>query len=585
MNQLSNLIDESVDTETFKKITEARKVSGRDFTDRMVPYQNFADLFLTQVRKNPEKTYMVYRDGDERLELSYIELLRRARKLAVYMRSELGIKPGDRVSTVAYNHYKTVIVYYATLLAGAVLVPINVGERDENVKFIQDNANVKAVFVMPDLLERYSKIRGQLETVKSFVHMGSGLCEDNHYAYAKDYLDLDEVLANEYDYESDDLIFLELSNLDSEALIVYTSGTTGEPKGVVLDQYNILSNAATGGAACDVKANDRAMIVLPIHHVNGLVVTLITSLYYSSSVVLNRKFSSSNYWQIAVEESATYGSVVPTVLAFLMESNSVDKYLEKLDPNFYLLCGAGPLTVDLVTKFEDSFKIKVIHGYGLSETTAFNCFIPMDYDEDEHRKWLRDYGYPSIGTPFACNDMAIHSEDGQELAENERGEIVIRGHNVMKYYFKRPDANKETFNNSWFRSGDEGFYKLDAKGRKQFFITGRMKEIIIRGGVNHATFEIDEILAEIDGVKAAMAVGFDNDAYGEEVGAYVVLEENSKLSEKDVLDYCSGKLSFAKRPKTVVFGQEFPVTATGKYKRSELKPLFAKHKKTQFANK
>jgi len=178
--------------------------------------------------------------------------------------------------------------------------------------------------------------------------------------------------------------------------------------------------------------------------------------------------------------------------------------------------------------------------------------------------------------------MSIHDSEGRPLGEDQRGEIVIRGHNVMKYYFKRPEANADTFKYGWFRSGDEGFYRMGPDGRPYFFITGRIKELIIRGGVNYSPFDIDEVLNAIPGVKAAMAVGFENDFYGEEVGAYVQLEPGANLTEEDILRACRKVLPFAKSPKVVVFGDTFPVTSTGKYQRNKLKPLFEQWKSTQF---
>jgi len=195
---------------------------------------------------------------------------------------------------------------------------------------------------------------------------------------------------------------------------------------------------------------------------------------------------------------------------------------------------------------------------------------------------MRDFGYPSIGVAIACNEMAIHDATGREAAEGAKGEIVIRGHNVMKGYFRRPDANTDTFQFGWFRSGDEGFFRTDARGRKFFFISGRIKELIIRGGINYSPLEIDEVLNRIPGVKGGMAVAFDNDYYGEEVGAYVVRGDGVDLSGEDVLNACAAHLPFPKRPKAVVFGDDFPVTATGKYQRNKLKPLFAGYQHVQF---
>jgi len=269
------------------------------------------------------------------------------------------------------------------------------------------------------------------------------------------------------------------------------------------------------------------------------------------------------------------------VLAFLCERADD---LSKLDLSKFrhIICGAGPLTVELARKFDQIFQKRIVHGYGLSETTCYSCFLPIDLSQAEHHHWMTECGFPSIGCPLPCNEMAIQDPNGNALPRDARGEIVIRGHNVMKYYFKRPDANKDTFANGWFRSGDEGFYREGKDGRPYFFITGRLKELIIRGGVNYSPFDIDEVLNAIPGVKAAMAVGFENDFYGEEVGAYVQREEGSNISDEEVIEACRAALPFSKRPKVVVFGETFPVTSTGKYQRNKLKPLFEEWKGVQF---
>ncbi len=161
---------------------------------------------------------------------------------------------------------------------------------------------------------------------------------------------------------------------------------------------------------------------------------------------------------------------------------------------------------------------------------------------------------------------------------------MIRGHNVMKGYFVNTAANEQAFTHGWFRSGDEGFFRYDDQGRKFFFITGRIKELIIRGGVNISPFEIDEILMGIPGVRAGIAVGFENDWYGEEVGAYVVLRAGTELSEATILAACRKVLPFAKSPKVVVFGDDIPVTSTGKYQRSRCRDRFTQWKDVQFVD-
>ncbi|MFI5202360.1 MAG: class I adenylate-forming enzyme family protein, partial [Candidatus Kapaibacterium sp.] len=341
----------------------------------------------------------------------------------------------------------------------------------------------------------------------------------------------------------------------------------------------------------------RMMCVLPIHHVNGTIVTLVTPMYFGGTVILNQKFQSEHFFDRIAKERINVVSVVPTLLAFLIEyyrTNGTDGAAGTVRSPFatrhsplattlrHIICGAGPLTVELGAQFEEMFGIPIMHGYGLSETTCYSCFLPIGLTSDEHRHWMRDYGYPSIGVAIPQNEMMIADESGQELPPGEKGEIAIRGENVMKYYYENDEANEKTFSYGWFRSGDEGFYQLDEQNRKFFFITGRIKELIIRGGVNISPLEIDEVLARCPNVKAAIAVGFENDFYGEEVGAYVQPVEGATLSAEEVIAYCRELLPFAKAPKAVIFGNDIPVTSTGKYQRNKCKPLFREWKSVQF---
>ncbi len=220
--------------------------------------------------------------------------------------------------------------------------------------------------------------------------------------------------------------------------------------------------------------------------------------------------------------------------------------------------------------------------YGLSETPCYSCYLPLTINDKDHEKWIQGFGYPSIVVAILANEMAIHDKHGNALEEGERGEIVIRGVNVMKGYFNNQDANESAFKNGWFRSGDEGFYKKDEQGNAFYFITGRIKELIIRGGINFAPLEIDEVINKAPGVKAGIAVGFENDWYGEEVGAYVEILEGKVENPEEIIAYCKEHLPHAKTPKVIVFGNEIPVTSTGKYQRRKVAHLFKEWKEVQF---
>jgi long-chain acyl-CoA synthetase len=598
-----------LDTATQNHIIAAKTVRDMPPTRYKIPYRNLRDVLALHAKTSPEKTYLIFYDGDgTRLEWSYGEFVSRVHQVANLLYEDLHIQRGDRVATIGHNHSDMVLIYFACWLIGAAVAPQNVAEDDARIAYILRNSEAKVCFVMHDYLERAERIinggsGGENElgapNILGMVQVG-GEIRDNYVHF------LEMVRNRPTTFLGDDSgakgtdIPLTSGNertatLEDEALLVYTSGTTGAPKGVVLTQYNMLVDAHGISQWQSITGNQRTMCVLPIHHVNGIVMTLITPLYVGGSTVLNRSFSVTHFWERIVGEKVHVVSLVPTLLQFLLEH--AEKLEKQGDTIFggnitrrdisrfrHLVCGAGTLSVQLVKAFEDKFGFPVLHGYGLSETTCYSCFLPITLSWDKHQEWLQAHGYPSIGCAIEPNEMAIFSADGsgQRLAPGERGEICIRGHNVMKYYYQRDDANAETFKFGWFRSGDEGFYLEDEIGRQFFFITGRLKELINRGGVKFSPFDIEETLLRLPGVKVALAIAFENDYYGEEVGAYIVPHEGVTLNPDDILAHCRQTMSFEKSPKVVVFGTEIPVTSTGKYQRLKLRDLFAAHKGTQF---
>ncbi len=536
---------------------------ARDTSNELSPLPVKDIPGLLELRSDNEGNYLTYIDeNDNRTEVSYAEFYQLVIKCARFMQNH-GLSHGDRIATISHNHWHTVVQYFAAWLLGLVVVPINLGEGDERIAYILENGEVELAFVRTEYRERF---RGILESHKYLKNVEWIVCEGEIENFTR---------------EKGDLELPDDTLSDSEALIVFTSGTTGPPKGVVLSQRNLLEDARSIADWHNIDDETRMMCVLPIHHVNGTIVTLMTPFFAGGSAVLNQKFRTSRFFSIIKEEGVQIVSVVPTLLQYLNNYYS-DKEMPDTSTLKHVICGAGPLTIKVAETFESRFDIPIIHGYGLSETTCYSCFLPIDLDEEEHKKWISDYGYPSIGVPIPANDMAIHDEDGKELEEEERGEIVIRGVNVMIEYYNNREANEETFKNGWFRSGDEGFYVNDEKGRPYFFITGRLKELIIRGGVNLAPLEIDEVINKAPGVKAGIAVGFENDWYGEEVGAYVELKEGAEEDEEAILDYCREHLPFSKSPKVVVFGDQIPVTSTGKYQRRKVIHHFEQWKDVQF---
>jgi acyl-CoA synthetase (AMP-forming)/AMP-acid ligase II len=574
------------DAATQLNVRRAKTYKDIPPDQHLVPYGNIGRLLEMHADDKPGETYLIHYDGDgNRHELTYGDFNAQVNRAANLLRS-LGIRRGDRVATIAYNHADTVILYFACWRIGALVAPQNITEDDNRIAFILRNSESVIVFVRAEYIERAERIiHGSDEglgapNIRQIIEIGGTPCEE--------YLHFQTEMAKQSaEFTADGEV-----GLETESLLVYTSGTTGAPKGVVLTQYNMLADSRAIAEWHGLTDESRLMCVLPIHHVNGIIVTLITPMFVGCCTVLNRQFSTSTFWQRIVRERVHIVSTVPTLLQFLCdyaEAHPDAPYGEgiaraDLSAFRYPICGAGTLSLALVKRFEDQFGIPILHGYGLSETTCYSCYLPIDQNAETHRHWMHDFGYPSIGCPIGVNEMAIFDAagEGRQLGAGERGEICVRGHNVMKYYYLRPESNREAFKFGWFRTGDEGFMQTDEQGRHFFFITGRIKELINRGGVKFSPFDIEEVLLTLPGVKVGLAIAFENDYYGEEVGAYVVLNDNATLTEADVLAHCRTRMGFEKSPKVVVFGTEIPVTTTGKYQRLKLRDQFAEWKSTQF---
>lgn len=548
-------------------VAQARKVEG---LCSPLPWNSFADFFKSRVydRALVNRTLLTYCDDDRavRYTYSYGEFGTVVQLVAMFLYDQVGLRRGDRLATILFNHDVTVVLYFAAWIVGVTIVPINVEESTDKKRFILEHSEASAVCCWHNLIEEVKGFQQDLPDLRYVIALN-----DDGFVEGPKHRENAKIGASPSSLGA----LSHTPGLNDEALIVYTSGTTGPPKGVVLTVENLLLDADAITDWHGFGTDDRLMCVLPIHHVNGTVVTLITPFYCKGGIVLNRKFKSATFWRRLHEEHVTCVSVVPTLLEFLLDANE-DVAAYRLDDFGGFICGAGPLLKDTAIRFEDRFGFPIRHGYGLSETTCYSCFLPNELSRDEHRHWIRDYEFPSIGVPLRHNEMAILSGDGQQLPEMARGEICIRGGTVCAGYFKRDDANDAAFQWGWFRSGDEGFYVRDRLGRPFFFISGRLKELIIRGGVNIAPLEIDEVLRNHPLVRFAMAVPFEHRYYGEEIAAYVVLRDGvAPPTEAELLAHCRRRLPFSKCPKIFLFGREVPYTSTGKPKRLELKTSLA----------
>lgn len=536
------------------------------------PVANLARLLAEHAREAPTSEFLIFFDDDRRLtrRWSYAATETAVARAAGYLEG-LGVRQGDRVAFLIGNLDYAVLLYLATWALGACVAPIDAAETPERKGFILDNSAARVLLARDVYMD---EARALVATRKL------ALVEVND---AEDALEAYPQVAG-----AATPISLEDASFDAagcEALLVYTSGTTGPPKGVRIDQRNLMANTDSMASWHGFDASLRAMCVLPIHHVNGIVVTLLTPLYVGGTAVLNTRFNSRSFWQRVEQERVTLASVVPTLLEFLLEAATGTEEHDRSTLET-IICGAGPLLVETAAAFEARFGVPITHGYGLSETTCYNCHLPRDLSDAERRAWLTQHAFPSIGVALPHQDLAILDAAGNPVGSGERGEICVRGDSVSLGYHDRDDANADAFKNGWFHSGDEGFALSDDRNRRFFFITGRIKELIIRGGVNYSPLEIDEVLNSHPQVRYGLAVPFANRYYGDEIAAYVVPQDGARLDPDDLLAFWRRRLDFARSPKVVVIGREIPYTTTGKPKRIELSQSLAEklsaHRFTQF---
>jgi long-chain acyl-CoA synthetase len=345
---------------------------------------------------------------------------------------------------------------------------------------------------------------------------------------------------------------------DALALLMYTSGTTGTPKGVMLTQANLAANAHAISAEHRLGPQDRVAAILPLYHINAFAVTMLAPLAHGGSLAMPPRFSASRFWDMATRFGCTWINVVPTIVSYLLEAPAPPR--ASLARIRFCRSASAPLPPEHLRAFEEKFGIGVIETMGLTETVAPAFSNPFD---PARRK------LGSVGLPSGC-EARIVDERGVELPDRVAGEIVIRGPQVTPGYYKNEAASAAAFHpGGWFRSGDIGM--RDAEG--YFFVTGRIKELIIKGGENIAPREIDEVLLRHPAVLDAAAVGIPDKHYGQEIMACVIRRDGHACTEDELRTFCLEHLGRFKAPKVIRFVDELPRGPSGKVQRLKLAAL------------
>jgi len=491
------------------------------------------ELVERQAAERPQALYALSTESPA--QISFEELHQGCLRIGALLHSH-GLKPGNTVSVVMPNGLMTLRVLLGAMFNGLCVNPVNLLSQPDQMRYVLAHSDCKLVFVAPAWADA---VRAHLVTLDRPVAL-IVTDPDGLRLPGEDGIDAVGTVSP----AGQDL-----------ALLMYTSGTTGVPKGVMLTQANLVANAVSISSEHALTRQDRVMAVLPLYHINAFAVTMLAPLAHGGSLAIAPKFSAARYWQQVAASGCTWMNVVPTVVSYLLEAQA--PAASALSQIRFCRSASAALPGEHHRAFEKKFGIGIIETMGMTECVA-PCFSnPLDPQQ-------RKLG--SVGRASG-NEARIIDGQCQPLPDGSTGEIAIRGANVMRGYYKNEAATRAAFTpDGWLRSGDLGHRDSDGF----YFVTGRIKELIIKGGENIAPREIDEALLAHPAVLDAAAVGVPDKHYGQEILVAVVLRKGHACSEDQLRDFCVQRLGRYKTPKIIRFVAELPRGPSGKVQRLKL---------------
>lgn len=487
----------------------------------------------------PDKIALVYKGT----RISYSELNTKTNKLARALVS-LGIKSGeDKVGLLLPNCPEFVIGMFGIFKSGAALVPLNILLKGNELAYIINHSDAKVIITGPPYDQLISLIRPKLPQVKEVISLGDD----------EDYVSFSDIMKQQSGESYKPGI-----GLENIAAIYYTSGTTGLPKGAMLTHVNLLTNVVAIGNALNASRKDVPLCCVPMFHALAATGTVLTPIFAGMTLVIMDYFLPQPVLQTIQDEKITVFVGVPTMYAVLANMPNLDRY--DLSSLRLCFCGGAPLTKAIVEKFESKFPARIYEGYGLSETSPLVSVNPLN---------KRKIG--SIGKSVSRVEWKLVDEQGREVPKGQVGEIIVKGMNVMKGYYKDPESTRKAIHDGWFYTGDMG--RMDEEG--YVYIVDRKKDMLIVGGENVYPREIEEVLYAYPGILESAVIGIPDPVKGEVAKAFVVAKTNVKLDEQKILAFCRERLAPFKVPRSIEILDELPKTATGKIWKRKLRDLEA----------
>jgi long-chain acyl-CoA synthetase len=530
---------------------------------RKEPVQQY---LINAAKSFPEKTAIHFMGK----EMTYKELYDEALSFAGYLQ-QIGISKGDRVAIMLANTPQSVISYFGVLMAGGIVVQTNPLYTERELEYQMKDSGAKAIITLDILYPRASKVMPQtnlqhiiVTAIKDYLPFPKNLVypfiqkkqygivvnvkhEGNTHLF-KEIVKIKPKKLVEYDFDFEEDV----------ALLQYTGGTTGSPKGVMLTHRNLVANSSmcTAWLYKSKPGEESVLGIVPFFHVYGMTIIMILSVMQAYKMIILPKFDALTTLKTIQKQRPTLFPGAPTIYIGLLNHPDLKKYdLSSIDS---CLSGSAPLPVEVQEEFEAITGGKLVEGYGLTESS------PVTH---ANFLWDRERIKGSIGVPWPNTEVRIISmDDGEDMPVGEIGEIIIKGPQIMKGYWNRPEATEETIKDGWLYTGDLGY--MDDKG--YFYVVDRKKDMIIAGGYNIYPREIEEVLYEHPDVLEAVAAGIPDPYRGETVKAYVVLKEGSQITSDDLNKYARKYLAAYKAPRLYEFREELPKTAVGKILRRTL---------------
>jgi len=510
---------------------------------------NLSTLLQENARRYPDKTALIFGETA----LSYAQVNAAVNQVANGLVSK-GIRPGEKVALSCLNLPYFPIIYFGILKAGAIVVPLSVLLKKDEIAFHLRDSDAKAYFCFVGTEELPMGRMGHA------AHLESPGCE--HFFLIMPKPDIAPSIEGAATFAS--LVSGQSTRFDTmqtsaedTAVIIYTSGTTGKPKGAELTHNNLVHNAILSSDLLHLEPEDKLLIVLPLFHIFGMTVMMNAGMYRGCTSILLPKFDAATVFSLMEKHQITIFSGVPSMYWGLLHYREEQFNYGLIAKNLKICASGGAsLPVQVLEDFEKRFDVKILEGYGMSEGSPVVTFNMVDFG--------RKPG--SVGKPVWGVDVRLVDENDQDVQDGKKGELIYRGHNVMKGYYKNPEANAVTLRNGWMHSGDIAIRDSDGF----YFIVDRIKDMINRGGFKVFPREVEELMMKHPAISMVAVIGVPDARLGEEVQACVVLKPNVSVREDELIKWTRDLIAEYKYPRKIKFMPALPLSATGKILKKDI---------------